>query len=95
MAANEAWIIDAVRSPRGSGKKDKGALSHLHPQKILGQVLSRYKQARTQIRLVTVLSNSQAVNRANIDTGIAFNTKIGGKHRLYVAIETPLHFLGR
>ncbi|MEL7157386.1 MAG: acetyl-CoA C-acyltransferase [Actinomycetota bacterium] len=40
MAANEAWIIDAVRSPRGIGKRDKGALSGLHPQKILGQVLN-------------------------------------------------------
>ncbi|MFT7597403.1 MAG: acetyl-CoA C-acetyltransferase [Acidimicrobiales bacterium] len=40
MAASEALIIDAVRSPRGIGKKDKGALSHLHPQKILGQVLN-------------------------------------------------------
>ena len=38
--ANEAWIIDAVRSPRGIGKKDKGSLSHLHPQKVLGQVLN-------------------------------------------------------
>ena len=38
--ANEAWIIDAVRSPRGVGKKDKGALSHIHPQKVLGQVLN-------------------------------------------------------
>ena len=38
--ANEAWIIDAVRSPRGIGKKDKGALSHIHPQKVLGQVLN-------------------------------------------------------
>jgi acetyl-CoA C-acetyltransferase len=40
MAAHEAWIIDAVRSPRGVGKQDKGALSHLHPQKVLGQVLN-------------------------------------------------------
>ena len=38
--ANEAWIIDAVRSPRGVGKKDKGGLSHIHPQKVLGQVLN-------------------------------------------------------
>ncbi|MGI9613208.1 MAG: acetyl-CoA C-acyltransferase [Acidimicrobiales bacterium] len=38
--AQEAWIIDAVRSPRGIGKKDKGALSHIHPQKVLGQVLN-------------------------------------------------------
>ncbi|MEM9132358.1 MAG: acetyl-CoA C-acyltransferase [Actinomycetota bacterium] len=40
MAANDALIIDAVRSPRGIGKRDKGALSPIHPQKILGQVLN-------------------------------------------------------
>ena len=27
----EAWIIDAVRTPRGKGKKDTGALSGIHP----------------------------------------------------------------
>ena len=36
----EAWIIDAVRSPRGIGKQGKGRLAHLHPQKVLGQVLN-------------------------------------------------------
>jgi len=35
----EAWIIDAVRTPRGRGKKDKGALSHVHPQELLAQAL--------------------------------------------------------
>ena len=40
----EAWIIDAVRSPRGVGKKDKGALSGVHPQKILGQVLNGLRE---------------------------------------------------
>lgn len=39
-SSNEALIIDAVRSPRGIGKKDKGGLSHVHPQKVLGQVLN-------------------------------------------------------
>ena len=34
----EAWIIDAVRSPRGKGK-DTGALHEIHPQRILAQVL--------------------------------------------------------
>jgi acetyl-CoA C-acetyltransferase len=38
--SNEAWIIDAVRSPRGVGKQGKGGLAHLHPQKVLGQVLN-------------------------------------------------------
>jgi acetyl-CoA C-acetyltransferase len=36
---NEAWIIDAVRSPRGKGKQT-GALHPIHPQRILAQVLN-------------------------------------------------------
>jgi acetyl-CoA C-acetyltransferase len=35
----EAWIIDAVRSPRGKGK-DTGSLHPVHPQRILAQVLN-------------------------------------------------------
>jgi acetyl-CoA C-acetyltransferase len=37
--AREAWIIDAVRSPRGKGKEN-GALHNVHPQRILAQVLN-------------------------------------------------------
>jgi acetyl-CoA C-acetyltransferase len=36
---SEVWIIDALRTPRAIGKQGKGALSHLHPQHVLGQVL--------------------------------------------------------
>jgi acetyl-CoA C-acetyltransferase len=36
-----AWIIDAVRTPRGRGKKDKGALSGIHPQELMAQALNR------------------------------------------------------
>jgi acetyl-CoA C-acetyltransferase len=35
----EAWIIDAVRSPRGKGKEN-GALHPIHPQRVLAQVLN-------------------------------------------------------
>ena len=35
----EAWIIDAVRTPRGIGKPGVGALSTLHPQRLLSTVL--------------------------------------------------------
>ena len=35
----EAWIIDAVRSPRGKGK-ESGALHNVHPQRVLAQVLN-------------------------------------------------------
>jgi len=37
---NEAWIIDAVRTPRGRGKKDTGALSGVHPQQLLATCLN-------------------------------------------------------
>jgi len=36
---NEAWIIDAARTPRGIGKQGKGALWEVHPQKLLSTVL--------------------------------------------------------
>ena len=37
---SEAWIIDACRTPRGIGKKGKGALAEQHPQH-LGAVVLR------------------------------------------------------
>jgi acetyl-CoA C-acetyltransferase len=39
VAANEAWIIDACRTPRGIGKVGKGSLAHLHPQHLGATVL--------------------------------------------------------
>jgi acetyl-CoA C-acetyltransferase len=36
---SEAWIIDTCRTPRGIGKKGKGALAHLHPQHLGATVL--------------------------------------------------------
>jgi acetyl-CoA C-acetyltransferase len=35
----EAWIIDAVRTPRGKGKKDTGALASTHPQELMATTL--------------------------------------------------------
>jgi len=35
----EAYIIDAVRTPRGIGKVGKGSLAHLHPQHLSATVL--------------------------------------------------------
>jgi acetyl-CoA C-acetyltransferase len=36
----EAYILDAVRTPRGRGKAGKGALSGVHPQELLAQTLN-------------------------------------------------------
>ncbi|HEX6272349.1 MAG TPA: acetyl-CoA C-acetyltransferase [Polyangiaceae bacterium] len=35
----EAFILDAVRTPRGRGRAGKGALSGIHPQELLAQTL--------------------------------------------------------
>lgn len=36
---SEAFIIDSVRTPRGTGKVGKGALAHMHPQHLAATVL--------------------------------------------------------
>ena len=49
----EAYIIDAVRTPRGVGKPGKGALSHLHPQHLAATVLKAIKD-RNHLDTATV-----------------------------------------
>ncbi|HEX2093715.1 MAG TPA: acetyl-CoA C-acetyltransferase [Longimicrobiaceae bacterium] len=44
----EAYIIDAVRTPRGRGKRGKGSLTELHPQELLAQTLNQLA-TRTRI----------------------------------------------
>ena len=41
-----SYIVDAVRTPRGRGKMGKGALTGIHPQELLAQVLNTLKQRR-------------------------------------------------
>ena len=36
-----AYILDAVRTPRGRGKMGKEALSSIHPQELLAQTLNQ------------------------------------------------------
>ncbi|MDF2694117.1 MAG: Acetyl-CoA acyltransferase [Labilithrix sp.] len=39
-----SYIIDAVRTPRGRGKAGKGALSNVHPQELVAQLLEALRQ---------------------------------------------------
>lgn len=50
----DAFVIDAVRTPRGRGKKGKGALSSVHPQELLAQTL-------------TALTERQALSTGDLD----------------------------
>ncbi|HJU87962.1 MAG TPA: acetyl-CoA C-acetyltransferase [Gemmatimonadaceae bacterium] len=40
----EAFIVDTVRTPRGRGKRGKGALTEIHPQELLGQTLNKLSE---------------------------------------------------
>lgn len=42
--SNQAWIIDAVRTPRGIGRRGKGSLAHLHPQRLGSTVLTALQE---------------------------------------------------
>lgn len=46
----EAWIIDVARTPRGIGKKGKGALAEIHPHRILSPVLTALAE-RNQLNI--------------------------------------------
>ena len=49
----EAYIIDAVRTPRGIGKQGKGALAHMHPQHLAATCLKAIKD-RNDLDTATV-----------------------------------------
>jgi acetyl-CoA C-acetyltransferase len=40
----KSYVIDAARTPRGRGKAGKGALSGIHPQELIAQVLKGLEQ---------------------------------------------------
>ena len=42
-----AYIVDAVRTPRGIGKQGRGALSHMHPQHLAATVLAAIRDSNT------------------------------------------------
>jgi len=50
----EAWIVDAVRTPRGKGKMDVGALTHTHPQELMATVLRALRQRNPQLAVKDV-----------------------------------------
>ena len=83
----EAYIIDAVRTPRGIGKPGKGALSHLHPQHLAATVLGAIRD-RNNLDTATVddivWSTSSQVGKQGGDLGrmaalsAGYDTKASG-----------------
>ncbi|WP_298286708.1 acetyl-CoA C-acetyltransferase, partial [Novosphingobium sp.] len=68
----DAYIIDAVRTPRGVGKPGKGALSHLHPQHLAATVMKALAE-RNKLDTSTVddiiWSTSSQVDKQGGDLG--------------------------
>jgi acetyl-CoA C-acetyltransferase len=67
----EAWIIDAVRSPRGKGKAN-GGLHPVHPQRVLAQVLN-------------ALRDRVGFDTADVDDVIMGNGGGSGDHAMDIA----------
>lgn len=67
----EAWIIDAVRSPRGKGKAT-GALHDVHPQRVLAQALNG-------------LRDRVGFDTADVDDVIMGNGSGSGDHSMDIA----------
>ena len=58
---NDALIIDAVRSPRGKGKKN-GALHPINPQRVLAQVLNALRDRKREVPLESALLDKCATD---------------------------------
>ena len=58
----EAYIIDAVRTPRGIGKVGKGALAHMHPQHLAATVLSALAERNKEIAALEERLKSKGFN---------------------------------
>ena len=65
---SEAWILDAVRTPRGRGRPDGGLHNVVHPQTLLAQLPTSPGPKRT------------GFDPANVDDVIAGNGILGGDH---------------
>ena len=70
---HEALIIDACRTPRGIGKRGKGALAHLHPQHLGATVLKAIAE-RNQLDTADV----DDIIFGTFDTDIGMGSLMGG-----------------
>jgi acetyl-CoA C-acetyltransferase len=73
----DAYIVDAVRTPRGRGKAGKGALSNLHPQELLAQALEG-------------LAGRTGIDRAEVDDVVAGCVSQAGEQGANIARNAVL-----
>jgi acetyl-CoA C-acetyltransferase len=73
----EAYVLDAVRTPRGRGKAGKGALSNVHPQELLAQALE-------------ALAVRTGIDRAEVDDVVAGCVSQAGEQGANIARNAVL-----
>ena len=81
------------RQRSSSFDHDAPGLEIVRDIEILREVVCRRRQALTQIRLLAVLREGDAIHRADVDAGVAFDAERRGEHRLHVAVQAALRFL--
>ena len=69
---------------------DPTGLQRIPDIEILGQITCRSTKPRAQLGLLAILGEGDAVDRADVDAGIAFDAKRTGEHGLDIAIEATL-----
>ena len=74
---------------------DAAGLEAVADIEILGEVRRRRLEARAQFCFVAVLGERDAVHRADVDAGIAFDAELAGEHGLHIAVEAALGLLER
>jgi len=91
----KSFILDAARTPRGRGKAGKGALSGIHPQELLAQVLgalaTRTPLALDEIDDVIVGAVSQAGEQG---ANIARNTVLAAGWPIEISAVSLNRFCG-
>ncbi|HEX8242945.1 MAG TPA: acetyl-CoA C-acetyltransferase [Longimicrobium sp.] len=83
----EGYILDAVRTPRGRGKKGKGSLTEIHPQELLSQTLNR-------------LAERTGIDRGEVDDVVVGCVSQAGEQganiarQAVLAADWPVHVSG-
>ena len=90
---SDIYIYDAVRTPRGRGKANKGALSGLHPQELFAQALideiEEAKELRRQHALGLAYGVSEYIPLADFESWS--RPRLAEAERLAQAVSTLIN----
>ena len=74
---------------------DAPGLQGTRDVEILCQIEGRRLQAMAQVGLVTIAGEADAIHRADVDAGVAFDAGAVGEHRLHITVQAASGLLDR